>query len=151
MGGAGYIMPSGPMTKVGIIGGGAVGGGGGAAAPGVNSVAPTLNLNSFAVAESFVVFFSSAAAGAGAGAGAGARAGAAFFAPSFLPRPGGGALVWRTTPLNRSSSSRVSPMSCPRSSARWTLSVRAPSISRAIFSASALCCGVRADASSAVV
>ena len=148
MGGAGYIMPSGPMTKVGIIGGGAVGGGGGAAAPGVNSVAPTLNLNSLAVAESFVAgFFSSAAAGAGAGAGAGA----AFFAPSFLPRPGGGALVWRTTPLNRSSSSRVSPMSCPRSSARWTLSVRAPSISRAIFSASARCWGVSAEASKAVV
>ena len=60
MGGAGYIMPSGPMTKVGIIGGGAVGGGGGAAAPGVNSVAPTVNLNSVAVAESVVVFFSSA-------------------------------------------------------------------------------------------
>ena len=83
MGGAGYIMPSGPMTKVGIIGGGAVGGGGGAAAPGVNSVAPTLNLNSLAVAESFVAgFFSSAAAGAGAGAGTGDGA---FFAPSPAP------------------------------------------------------------------
>ena len=42
MGGAGYIMPSGPMTKVGIIGGGAVGGGGGAAALGVNSGAAVL-------------------------------------------------------------------------------------------------------------
>ena len=73
MGGAGYIMPSGPMTKVGIIGGGAVGGGGGAAAPGVNSVAPTLNLNSFAVAESFVAASSPRPRRRGRGRGRGRR------------------------------------------------------------------------------